>query len=169
MSSHIIIHGVKLLSDCNPHPDFISRLDKAIGISREISVDSIVVSGGKTRKQCIAEANFGAVYLQGKTSIPVVIENRSTTTIENIKFIQEKIPAGTIETLYAVIGNVNLFRTKYVYKKLWPDIYPKIVFVTAPSHNILAYLLECIYILYTLIDIREKFLVRIFKKIFRNT
>ncbi|HAQ05897.1 TPA: hypothetical protein DCP13_03865 [Candidatus Azambacteria bacterium] len=165
----IIVHGEKPYKGCQPHQEFFKRLEKAIELADKKTVDGIMVSGGTTRKNCPAEASFGAKYLQKSVEIPVFVEENSRTTIENIKFTKEMLIGCSLERVIVISSKKRLFRLQYLYGRLWRETRDKIEFVGVPdSYGIYFYFLELLYFVYSIFDVNEYFLPRLAKKLFRN-
>lgn len=94
----IIILGSKIKGDGTLTPLLKGRVDKAIDFGNkqyEISKKKIVYvpSGGKGNDEVIAEADAIKKYLieRGIKEKQIIIENKSTSTIENMKFSKNKI------------------------------------------------------------------------------
>ncbi|MFA6354118.1 MAG: YdcF family protein [Candidatus Paceibacterota bacterium] len=171
MNRIIIVHGEKSKPSGEIHPAFIERLNKAIEISKQVSPDFIVIASGQTRKISPPEAQTGYDYLKDKIKTPILIEKESRTTIENIKFTKKLLTDGKIEInkLYVVTSRKRIFRIKFLYRRLWPEIYEEIEFIpTKDFYPILFYPYKALYLLLNLLDIKERFLLPLGKKFFRN-
>ena len=90
---YVIILGCKVRKDGTPTPLLRGRVDKAIEFAKkqkeETGKDIIFIpSGGKGSDEVISEAESMKEYLikQGIDKKNIVIENKSTNTIENMKF-----------------------------------------------------------------------------------
>lgn len=85
---YIIVLGSGLIGDKVP-PLLAQRLDKGIEIYHKYQTrPRFVVSGGKGEDELIAEAEAMRLYLLEK-GIPdqaIIVENKSTTTLENLTF-----------------------------------------------------------------------------------
>ncbi|MDO5434921.1 MAG: YdcF family protein [Clostridia bacterium] len=86
---YVIIHGSGLL-DGDRVPKLLSdRLDKAVEIYRRDPTPPVLIpSGGKGDDETVSEAEAMEKYLLGK-GIPaekIIREDRSTTTLENLKY-----------------------------------------------------------------------------------
>ncbi len=171
MNRIIIVHGEKSKPSGEIHPAFIERLDKAIEISKQVSPDFIVITGGQTRKISPSEAQTGYDYLKDKIKIPILIEKESRTTIENIKFTKKLLADSRFEInkLYVITSQKRIFRIKFLYRRLWPEIYEEIKFIPAKDfYPILFYPYEALCLLLNLLDLNERFLLPFGKKFFRN-
>lgn len=166
----IVVHGEKPQRGCGMHQEFLQRLEKAVEVSHQGGVDGIVVSGGKTREKCMAEAVVGAQYLRERVDVPVFIEEHARTTIQNILFVKKLLCGSSLEYVVVISSTSRLFRLRYLYGRLWPEISTKVEFVGATdSYGWYFYLLEFVYLLYAVFDVRENFLSRLTNKIFRNS
>lgn len=87
---YIIIHGAGLLPDGSVTPLLQARIDKAIKIYHKSKTSpKLVPSGGKGMDEKVSEAEAIKNYLiaQGIPEKDIIIENRSTTTYENLLFV----------------------------------------------------------------------------------
>ena len=94
----VIILGSKVMSDGSLTPLLKGRVDKAIAFGSkqyELSKKKIIYipSGGKGRDESISEAEAMRKYLieKGINKNQIIIENKSTSTIENMKFSKQII------------------------------------------------------------------------------
>ena len=94
----IIILGAKINKDGSLTPLLQGRVDKAIEFGNkqyEVTKKKIVYvpSGGKGKDELVAEAEAIKNYLisKGINEKQIIIENKSTSTIENMKFSKNKI------------------------------------------------------------------------------
>ncbi len=165
----IIVHGEKPQKGCNPHPEFLRRLEKAVDIANHEEIDGIIVTGGATRKNCKTEAVFGAKYLQDRVSTKVFIEGCSHTTVENIRFTKKFLSDSYLKQVIVISSTKRMLRLKYLYKRIWPEIYGNIMFVGAhDSYGFYFYFLELVYFMYSILDITEYVFPRLTKRWFRN-
>jgi uncharacterized SAM-binding protein YcdF (DUF218 family) len=129
------------------------------------------VTGGKIRKNAPTEADMGKNYLKNKIRIPTILEKRAKTTIENIKYVKELINkrGRRIEKLAVITSKKRIFKIKYLYKRLWPELKGKIEFHGAKDfYPAIFSLWERISLISNAIDINEKFVHRITKRFFRS-
>jgi len=165
----LLIHGKKPQKHNPMHVAFEECLKLALKLSKGNDYNLILISGGQTRSNQPSEASIGHAYLKNKTTIPIILERNSKTTIENILFSKNILQLYNISHIDAIISGKLLLRYKYLYKKLWPEVYDKADFIGAPvSYPLLYYLIESIYYLYSLVDIKERWLPKITKRLFRN-
>lgn len=171
----LIVNGVQFNKDLSPNLEFITRLEKVIEIVKLQPIDKIIISGGSTRSKYMSEASFGEQYLQKHTNISIFKEEKSHTTIENIKFTKiiitehDELKSDNIEKIIVVTTSKRLFRLKYLYKKIHPEIVNKIEFIVAPYPQPTSLtFLETLYLFYSMFDINERFLARFIKRALRN-
>ena len=94
----IIILGCGIKRDGTPTPLLRGRIDRAIDFAREQEKETgksplFVTSGGQGADETISESECMKNYLISR-GIPhelIIEENKSTTTLENMKFSKEKI------------------------------------------------------------------------------
>lgn len=88
----IVIHGAGLMG-AEPTPLLAGRLDKAVDLwERQGRAARIVVSGGQGADEEVSEAEAMRRYLVERRDVPediILLEDRSTTTMENLRFSKE--------------------------------------------------------------------------------
>lgn len=89
-----VVLGAAVWSNNLPSPIFAARISKAFDLYKSKKVSKIQLTGGKAPGE-LTEAEAGKIYLQNlgmKTnSKNVLIENKTTTTSEQIKYIRENL------------------------------------------------------------------------------
>lgn len=114
---YIIVHGAGLMPDGTPTPLLAGRADKAV----ELWIDQdrrplFVASGGKGSDEVCSEAEAISQYLQATYGVPaesILLEDRSTTTWENLVYSKELLDAQGGETPYRcclVTSDYHVFR-----------------------------------------------------------
>jgi uncharacterized SAM-binding protein YcdF (DUF218 family) len=164
----IIVHGYKPGRRSGLSPQFRARLDAAISLASTGTYDAIIVSGGPTRAGLPTEASVGSAYLKGKSAMPVVIEDRSLSTYENVRNVRALYLGQTMNGT-VIMGRTQLPRTRALYQRVWPEAYPALAF--KPTYEPTAWyvpMLEVAYRLGSAIDPAEQFVGRVFKRLFRN-
>lgn len=118
----IIVHGAGLIDGNRVSPLLAARLDKGIEVfERSGKTAKIIVSGGQGGDELISEAEAMGNYLVEK-GIPkesILLENKSTTTLENMEF-SKKIMDGikkNYRTIF-VTNDYHVFRTGTYAKKV---------------------------------------------------
>lgn len=113
----IVVHGAGL-SGADVTPLLASRLDKAADVFRaevrEGRSPLLVVSGGKGSDEVVSEAEAMCVYLvdRGIPRESVILEDRSTTTLENLEYTRDLLRANTTKPrMVLVTSNFHILRT----------------------------------------------------------
>ena len=127
---YIIILGCKIKKDGTPTPLLKGRVDKAIEFAKkqkeEAGKDIIFVpSGGKGSDEVISEAESMRDYLI-KKGIPkknIIIENKSTNTVENMKYSNSIIIGKKKEAkICFATTNYHVFRSGVIANDMGIDI-----------------------------------------------
>lgn len=118
---YVIIHGAGLLQGSQISKLLKDRLDKAIEVYRKDPTPPVLIpSGGKGDDETRSEAAAMADYLlsQGIPEEKILIEDRSTTTLENLKFSKEIIDAQPGNKYTALVtSNYHVYRAlRYCHK-----------------------------------------------------
>ncbi len=120
---YIIIHGAGLLDGHRISKLLASRIDKAIEVYERCGHRAkLIPSGGKGDDEDLSEAEAIRGYLLEKGISPedILIENRSTTTMENLRYskalIEAQKPAGTYKCIF-VTSNYHVLRTAIYARK----------------------------------------------------
>ena len=119
---YVIIHGAGLLHGDRVSKLLSDRLDKAIEVYRKDPTPPMLIpSGGQGSDETVSEAEAMAKYLMDK-GIPadkIILENRSTTTLENLKYSKEIIDAqeGRKYTVL-VTSNYHVYRALRYCRKI---------------------------------------------------
>ena len=89
---YVIIHGAGLLDGVRVSKLLSDRIDKAIEVYKKDPTPPVLIpSGGRGKDELMPEAAAMASYLREK-GIPedrIILEDRSATTYENLKFSKE--------------------------------------------------------------------------------
>ncbi|MCH3968230.1 MAG: YdcF family protein [Atopobiaceae bacterium] len=111
---YIVVLGAGLMPDGTPTPLLADRLARALdvweGCGRR---PSFVTSGGKGSDEAMSEAASMAVWLEqrGVGVDEVILEDRSTTTLENMRFSKEVMDArGPEYSCVFVTNDFHVFR-----------------------------------------------------------
>lgn len=123
----IIIHGAGLRDGEYVTTLLKQRIDKAIEAFHNSSNPNIkiICSGGQGSDEKVSEAKAMANYIESRTSVPidrVIIEDRSTTTYENLLFskaLGEKL-VDNPKFLF-VTNNYHVYRTSAYARKIKMD------------------------------------------------
>lgn len=119
---YVIIHGSGLLDGDRVSKLLSDRLDKAIEIYRKDPTPPILIpSGGQGADETVSEAEAMEKYLLGKGIPPekILREDRSTTTLENLRFSKEIIE-GRPGSRYTVLvtSNYHVYRAMRHSRKI---------------------------------------------------
>ena len=119
---YIIIHGAGLRGE-EPTPLLRGRIDKALELWRAQGAHAILVpSGGQGSDEVISEAEAMSRYLssRGVPQESILLEDRSTTTMENLLFAKHLLDArglGAYRCAF-VTSDYHVFRTSLYASKV---------------------------------------------------
>lgn len=119
---YVIILGARLYGDI-PSPALMERLKAAEGYLNNNEKPRVIVSGGQGPDEYIPEAEAMARYLmeKGINEERIIIEDKSTSTYENLRFSLEKLrdihKSGDINILI-VTNRYHIFRAKFLAERL---------------------------------------------------
>ncbi|MDC2866419.1 YdcF family protein [Bacillus sp. BP-3] len=113
---HVLILGAKLIGD-KPSLSLQNRLDVALGYLHSHPKVKVVVSGGQGDDEDISEALSMSRYLMGNGigKERILLEDRSTSTYENLKFSKELYD---VKHAVVVSNTYHLYRTKIIADRL---------------------------------------------------
>lgn len=119
---YVIIHGSGLIDGDRVSKLLSDRLDKAIDIYDKSKVHpKLIPSGGKGDDETIAEAEAMQKYLisRGVSEEDIIVENKSTTTLENLQFSKALIEQlGGSRNVALVTSNYHVYRALRYCRKL---------------------------------------------------
>lgn len=126
---YLIVLGAQVRGK-EPSRALKKRLDRAVVYLKENPETRVVVSGGKGDGEEITEAEAMEVYLlkQGVETERIVREDRSTDTVENLKFTGELIDRTA--SIGIVTNNFHIYRSLGLAKK---QGYTDVCGLAAPS------------------------------------
>ena len=137
---YVIIHGAGLLDGETPTKLLQDRLDKAIEVYRkDPTPPKMIPSGGKGDDEKISEAEAMKRYLvsQGIPENDIILEDRSTTTYENLAFSKEIIDSREGRKYTALVtSNYHVYRALRYCRKIGlecPGIGSHVAFYYWPS------------------------------------
>ncbi len=118
-SDCIIVLGCSVYGT-TPSPFLAGRLQHAELLYRQGYANYIIVSGGQGAGELISEAEAMKNYLieRGIDSDRIIIENRSTSTYENLAYSKEKMVEFALSDAIIVSNKFHLRRASYIAKKL---------------------------------------------------
>ncbi|WP_242221697.1 YdcF family protein [Bacillus cereus group sp. BfR-BA-01380] len=113
---YVLVLGAKLFGD-KPSLSLQNRLDVALSYLRSHPEAKVVVSGGQGDDEDISEALSMGRYLirNGIGKERILLEDRSTSTYENIKFSMDLYH---IKHAVVVSNTYHLYRTKIIADRL---------------------------------------------------
>ena len=119
---YIIIHGAGLRGE-EPTPLLRGRIDKALELWKAQGAHAILIpSGGQGSDEVISEAEAMARYLssRGVPQDSILLEDRSTTTMENLLFAKHLLEARGLEAYRCafVTSDYHVFRTSLYASKV---------------------------------------------------
>lgn len=143
---YLIVLGAGLNEDGTPSETLAYRLDKALNYLSEPGHEKTrcVVTGGQGGDEPRTEASSMAVYLREHGIAPdrIILEERATSTVENLRFSRELVPEGTMVGL--ITSDFHLYRAERIARH---EGFPSVVGMPAPvnplyqPHNVLR---ECL-------------------------
>ena len=125
-AKYAVVLGAGLRGD-QPSQTLKNRLDKGVEYLRENPEAKIVAAGGVGAAATLSEAEVMKRYLtaQGIAETRVLLEDKSRTTDENLKFTKaliiarEGIPAHSIAV---ITSDYHLYRAKQIAGKYYPQV-----------------------------------------------
>lgn len=120
---YIIIHGSGLIDGYKVTPLLASRIDKAIEAYKLATKEDVkfIASGGKGNDEKISEAKAISDYLiaEGIEKENIILEEKSTTTYENLKYSKEIAKKEKENPKYLFVSNnYHVFRATLYAKRL---------------------------------------------------
>lgn len=114
----IVILGYALAEDGSMREPLIERLKAGIAIAKQYPNSKIIVSGG-VPKQGITEADAMSNWLQtqGIEKDRIILENKSTDTVENALFSTEKLEKEGIKDVTLVTSASHMRRALTVFNE----------------------------------------------------
>ncbi|WP_434793703.1 hypothetical protein TPDSL_37380 [Terrisporobacter petrolearius] len=112
----MIVLGAKVNKD-GVSKTLKQRLDKAIEYYNENKLINIIVSGGQGKDEVMSEAWAMKNYLvkNGVNEDNIILENKATTTLENIMFSKEIMEDLNLENKALIVtSDYHLFRSRFI-------------------------------------------------------
>ncbi|WP_419726178.1 YdcF family protein [Terrisporobacter petrolearius] len=112
----MIVLGAKVNKD-GVSKTLKQRLDKAIEYYNENKHINIIVSGGQGKDEVVTEARAMKNYLvkNGVDKDNIILENKATTTLENIMFSKEIMEDLNLENKALIVtSDYHLFRGRFI-------------------------------------------------------
>lgn len=114
---YVVVLGSGIKEDGTPTQTLKNRLERSITYAAEHPHTYIVVSGGQGKNEPMPEAQAMAQYLKARGVDPdrIIIEDKSTSTMENFKFTKELI--GNEKEIAFITNNFHIFRSSILAKR----------------------------------------------------
>lgn len=114
-NDHVIVLGAKVKPNGEPTLSLKSRLDKAVDYLEQYEHVQVIVSGGQGADEPATEASVMANYLMdaGIDPLRIQLEEKSTSTYENLLYSKELLPEG-VEEVTIISNDFHLTRAKYL-------------------------------------------------------
>ncbi|MEZ5313441.1 MAG: YdcF family protein [Thermoanaerobaculia bacterium] len=121
----ILVLGRALAHDL-PTAVFRARLDHGAQLFAGNLAPRLIVSGGRTGRSTVSEAEAGRRYLveRGVPAEAVLIEARSRHTLENLHFVRETMRAAGWRQLLLVTDPLHLARASTLARGLAIEVFP---------------------------------------------
>lgn len=102
------------------------RLNTALDYLKDHPELTVVVTGGKGDDEHLSEAQamFDYLVARGVNADQIIMEDRATTTWENVLYTRELFRSGAFETsgnVLLVSSNFHLTRIKMLWNRVWPE------------------------------------------------
>lgn len=114
---YVIILGSGIKEDGSPTVALLNRLERGITYAAEHPDTYIIVSGGQGRNEPMSEGLAMAQYLKSRGVAPerIIIEDKSTSTMENFKFSKELI--GDQKEVAFITNDFHIFRSTILARR----------------------------------------------------
>lgn len=114
-NDYVIVLGAKVKSNGEPTLSLKSRLDMAVDYLEQYKHVQVIVSGGQGADEPATEASVMANYLMdaGIDPLRIQLEEKSTSTYENLLYSKELLPEG-VEEVTIISNDFHLTRAKYL-------------------------------------------------------
>ncbi len=123
---YVIVLGARLYGDL-PSPALVERLKVAKDYLLQNTSTRAIVTGGQGTDETIPEAHAMRKYLieNGIDEDRIVVEDRATSTYENMKYSKELIKEDTGEpvTVLVITNKHHIFRAKFLAKRQGMEAY----------------------------------------------
>ncbi|MFJ8065454.1 YdcF family protein [Psychrobacillus sp. NPDC096426] len=118
-NEYAIVLGAKVKKGNVPSLALRYRLEAALAYAVENPHVKLVVSGGQGPDEDIEEAVLMKNFLleNGLAEERIIVENRSTSTYENLLFSQELLP-DDVDSVTIITSDYHLYRAKMLARKL---------------------------------------------------
>ena len=114
-NDYVIILGAKVKPNGEPSLSLQNRLEVAIDYLEQYEHVQVIVSGGQGDDEPATEASVMATYLMdaGIDPLRIQLEEKSTSTYENLLYSKELLPEG-VKEVTIISNDFHLTRAKYL-------------------------------------------------------
>lgn len=118
-SDAVMVLGCRIYGE-TPSPFLIGRIDRALELYNEGFGRYIIVTGGMGPGEAITESEASKRYLisKGISEDKIIMEDKSTSTMENLIYSKEKIKENNIGSVVIVSNKYHLKRASLMAKKV---------------------------------------------------
>lgn len=103
-----------------PSPVLRARIDHAVGLYNAGTVDKIIFTGGIGRNDTLSEAQVSANYAIGRgvAENDILLEDKSTSTVENLRFAKEIGEAAELDNYLIVSTPYHMLRATWIARDI---------------------------------------------------
>ncbi|NLO40874.1 MAG: YdcF family protein [Ruminiclostridium sp.] len=114
---YVIVLGAGIKEDGSPTLSLVNRLELSIAYAAQYPGTTIIVSGGQGSNEPMPEAQAMAQYLKsrGVDAGRIMIEDKSTSTMENFKYSKELI--GEQKEIAFITSDFHIFRSSILTRR----------------------------------------------------
>jgi uncharacterized SAM-binding protein YcdF (DUF218 family) len=164
--SFAVVFGKKPRKGERIHPELKLRVKKALELLDEKEVNSIIITGGATRKGLPSEADVAA---EGIPSFikdhHLHLECEARSTAERILNVKKMFTdRSRIDGLTIITGPYHVPRTRLLFRYLWPKILPRLSFSPVGPYSLREIITEAILFPIAFIG----FILSLLKKFFKD-
>lgn len=163
----ILVFGYKLLPSGNMGEEFRKRMEGALQLLERDTAALLVITGGRTRAGLPSEAAVAAREVPASEMWRVVLESKSKTISENVRFVRKLLKDARIDSLTIVSSRAHEPRIRLLTKRLWPEVADKVRFAGVPS-SAAAWVMNMFSYILNLVDPHDRVFAPIIKKLARN-
>ena len=111
-----VVLGAAVWSGNKPSPTLASRIDKAAELYKEGIINKVQLTGSNAPGELSeAEVAYNYILKKGVNSSDIMIEAKTTSTNEQIKFIkQELVPIENFDNIYIISDEYHLVRVREI-------------------------------------------------------
>lgn len=164
----VLVLGSRLLASGRMSRMFIRRVERAVSLLSRDMADLLIIAGGATRTGFPTEAEAGLAYVPTEIAGRALIEIRSRSTSENIRYVRELLGDTPITSLIVVASASHIPRVRYLISRLWPEASAAASFEAVGQVTLLERVRECALLALAIIDPANKVFLPILKKWFRR-